>query len=225
MAPKQVFLSYSHEDESLKVEFLKHFSILERSGIANVWHDRKLCVGDILEAEISQKIRDADLFVFLISASFIHSEFCWSKEMHEAIRLSDSGNLIIVGVVVREVDFSGAPFERKLLLPKDAKAVTGPSWKNHDEAWTNVISEIRKACLTPTRDVAHPYENKVPSSTISVQSGFYDSTGKGIRVEVVQPELVRPEDWLRWLGYSESNSWESLSVPIHVTCRSTLIRT
>jgi hypothetical protein len=42
----KVFLSYSHEDESLKEALVAHLSALRRSGVIKIWNDRKIGPGD-----------------------------------------------------------------------------------------------------------------------------------------------------------------------------------
>ncbi|MBC6419387.1 MAG: hypothetical protein GDA44_11720 [Prochloron sp. SP5CPC1] len=37
----KVFLSYSHEDESLRNELAKHLKPLERQGLIETWHGAK----------------------------------------------------------------------------------------------------------------------------------------------------------------------------------------
>jgi hypothetical protein len=45
-------------------------------------------------------------------------------------------------VILRPVDWHGAPFARLQALPKDAKPVT--RWQDPDEAWTDVARGIRR---------------------------------------------------------------------------------
>ena len=193
MPKKRVFLSYSHKDSELKDEFLNHFAILKRSDEAELWHDRELLAGQTVDPEILERIHESDVFVFLISANFIHSEFCWGKEMHSAMELARTGMLATVGIVVRDADYDGAPFAGQLLLPKDAKAVTSQYWKNHDEAWTNVIKELRRVCRQfEKRD--DPISKSAsrgpgPSSQPSTSKiGLRDGGPPRIQVEVLQPE-------------------------------------
>src|SRR5262249_29750780 len=49
----------------------------------------------------------------------------------------------VIPIIIRPVDWSGAPFSKLQALPKDAKPVT--SWSNRDEAWADVALGVRKA--------------------------------------------------------------------------------
>jgi hypothetical protein len=63
--------------------------------------------------------------------------------MHRAMVRHQSGHACVIPVIIRSVDWRGAPFAELQALPKDAKAVA--SWKNRDEAWTDVARGIRHA--------------------------------------------------------------------------------
>ncbi len=49
----------------------------------------------------------------------------------------------VIAVILREVDWKGAPFGRLQALPKDALPVT--NWENRDRAFADVARGIRKA--------------------------------------------------------------------------------
>ena len=59
-----VFISYSHADESLKNELVKHLKPLERLGLIATWHDRKLKAGEEWDHVISKQLEDAELSSF-----------------------------------------------------------------------------------------------------------------------------------------------------------------
>ena len=43
--PLEVFFSYAHEDETLRVELEKHLSSLKQEGFISGWHDRRIIAG------------------------------------------------------------------------------------------------------------------------------------------------------------------------------------
>jgi len=198
---KKIFLSYSHDDSRFKDEFLKHLAPLQRTGIAEVWHDRELFASDLIEPTIAAEIEESDIFVALVSSSYFASEFCWSKELLHAIRQAGSGRPRVVGVIVRDVHFAESPFAHTLLLPKDAKAVSGTEWKNHDQAWTNVVSELGRLCKQ--LDQASTSNEVSIEHTPTHQQSSPQRSPKQIRVRVIQPELVRPEGLAELVGILE----------------------
>lgn len=94
-APK-IFISYSHQDEWLKNELIKHFSALQRNGLVEVWHDRAIPAGGLLNDEIDTHIATSDVFLFLISPDFIASDYCFHKEYQAALERHARGEVAIM---------------------------------------------------------------------------------------------------------------------------------
>jgi len=55
----------------------------------------------------------------------------------------ETGEAWVVPIILRKVDWAGAPFGQLQCLPTDATAVT--SWPNQDEAFANIAQGIRQA--------------------------------------------------------------------------------
>ncbi len=142
----KLFYSYSHKDEEIRNELEKHLSILKRQGVISEWYDRKISGGTEWENEINQQLqsaRSASIILLLVSSDFIASEYCYGKELQVAMERHEKGVARVIPIIVRSVDWQGAPFGKLQALPKDAKAVT--SWDNRDEAFTNIVQGIRSA--------------------------------------------------------------------------------
>jgi hypothetical protein len=60
--------------------------------------------------------------------------------MQRALVRHKSGHACVIPVIIRSVDWSGALFAELQALPKDVKPVA--SWKDTDEAWTDVARGI-----------------------------------------------------------------------------------
>lgn len=136
-----LFISYSHADEALKNELLKHLAPLKRLKLIEAWHDRKLKAGDDLDHEISANLEKADIAIFLLSVDFINSQYCYDVELEKALELHAKGSLVVVPVVLRSCLWQHTPLAKLLALPKDGKAVT--AWADKDEALTNVADGLR----------------------------------------------------------------------------------
>lgn len=147
VSPKTVFFSYSHKDEALRDELETHLKLLQRQGIISGWHDRKIQPGVDWAREIDQQLENARLILLLVSADFLASDYCWSKETIRAIERHKAGDATVIPVILRSCDWKGAPFSELQGLPKDMKAVT--SWPDRDAAWTDVAKGIRRAAEAP----------------------------------------------------------------------------
>jgi hypothetical protein len=137
-----VFFSYSHEDEELRNRLEKHLALLKRQGLVEAWHDRRILAGSELDQAISSNLEAADIILLLVSADFLASDYCYSKEMGRAMERHAGGSAAVIPVILKSCDWHSAPFGKLLATPRDGKAVT--SWANVEEALADVATHIRK---------------------------------------------------------------------------------
>jgi len=139
----QIFYSYSHKDEALRDQLEKHLSILRRGGLIQAWHDRRIGVGREWEKEISEHLDTAQIILLLISADFLASEYCYGLELQRAMQRHEAGEALVIPIILRPVDWKGAPFSKLQALPTNAKPVT--TWSNRDKAFLDIARGIRAA--------------------------------------------------------------------------------
>lgn len=142
MKPVKLFYSYSHKDEDLREELVKHLTILKRQGVLEPWQDRDIEAGAEWNQEIERHLNESQIILLLISSDFIASEFCWDNEMERAMKRHDAGEAVVIPIILRSCDWKGAPFGKLQGLPKDMKPVK--DWPDRDQAFTNVAQGIRK---------------------------------------------------------------------------------
>lgn len=140
----KIFLSYSHADEPLLVELNKHLSQLRRQQVIEAWYDRDIAAGTEWAGEIDDHLETADLILLLVSPDFLASDYCYDVELKRAMQRHSAGAARVVPIILRPVDWVGAPFGRLQALPSDAKPVT--SWANRDLALLSVAKGIRTVC-------------------------------------------------------------------------------
>ncbi len=80
-----VSVSYSHRDEAIKNELVKHLEPLRRLNLIEAWHDRKLKAGEEFDTVISNALDKSDIILLLISIDFINSEYCYGIELDRAL--------------------------------------------------------------------------------------------------------------------------------------------
>lgn len=141
MAAK-LFISYSHEDEVYKNKLLTHLTMLKRDGLIEPWNDRTIMAGEDFSAAIDGELAKADIIVLLVSANFIQSAYCYSREMMRAMELHRSGRAHVVPVIVRPCEWQTSPFGALTATPKDGQAIT--TWSNDDQAYLDVARAIRR---------------------------------------------------------------------------------
>jgi hypothetical protein len=160
----KVFISYSHADEEWRKILASHLRPLERAGLIQVWHDRKLQGGDDFATVIDGHIDDADLMLPLVSPDFINSEYCYGIELNRARERHAKGELRIMPIIVRACRWQILDTLNGLLAaPTDGKAVA--SWTDKDEAMDDVARMISDLAAKPAKPPAvtpPPTPNKSP---------------------------------------------------------------
>lgn len=142
--PVKLFISYSHKDEALRDEFKAHLSPLMREKLIDVWHDRKIGAGATWESEISARLSEAEVVIFLLSPDFFASEYCYGQELSKALEFHAEGRCLVVPIVIRPVEWGQSKLAAIQALPRDARPITVGD--NRDLAWLNVISGLRDVC-------------------------------------------------------------------------------
>lgn len=142
----KLFYSYSHKDMDVQAQLETHLTLLKRLRIISTWYDRKILPGQEWRNEIDTNLEEADIILLLISADFLASDYCYEKEMKRALERHESGEACVIPVIIRDVDWRGAPFAKLQVLPEYGKPVN--KWSDDDEAWTNVSQGIRKVIET-----------------------------------------------------------------------------
>lgn len=168
---KKVFISYSHKDEAHKDSLEEHLSMLKRNHVIDAWHDRKIIPGQDWSKEISENLEKSELILFLLSPSFLSSEYCFNVEMKRAIEMHHEGKAQLIPIVVRACDWSTAELSGIQAVPKDAKPIT--SWDNTDEAWLDAINGIKRH-LSNFKPVTTTISVEVKCKTIQVSDSTLD---------------------------------------------------
>jgi hypothetical protein len=132
-APLEVFVSYSHRDKSLRKKLGSHLAILEKQNLVSLWHDQIIGPGEEWKGKIDDHLNSARIILLLISSEFIASKYCWDIEMNRAMQRHESGECLVIPIILRPADWSGTPFEKLHVLPEDAKPVV--EWKSKDAAF------------------------------------------------------------------------------------------
>jgi hypothetical protein len=141
--PLEIFYSYAHEDESFRLELEKHLSLMRRNGEIAGWHDRNISAGTDWKDSINEHLESAHIILLLVSADFLASDYCYEIEMKRALERQNEGQARVIPVILRNCDWSSAPFSRLQALPKGAKPIR--NWNDPDEAYQHVVAGIREA--------------------------------------------------------------------------------
>jgi hypothetical protein len=141
--PAEVFISYAHEDAEFRERLEKHLSILRKTNVISTWHDRQILPGQEWGHQIDSHVESADVILLLVSENFLASTYCYDIEMKRALERHNEGMALVIPVILKPVDWKGAPFDKLQVLPTSARPVT--KWPSKAEGLTDVAKGIRRA--------------------------------------------------------------------------------
>lgn len=136
----KIFVSYSHRNEATLERLKAHLSPLRRDGRIETWYDREIRAGGNIDDAISTQLRTCNLFILLISADFLNSDYCMDTEMTHAMERHEEGTARVIPIIVEDCYWKSSPFRKLKALPKDGKPIS--NWTNENTAFLNIVEEI-----------------------------------------------------------------------------------
>jgi TIR domain len=100
VVPKQIFVSYSHEDDEWRARLLQALAPIARADEIDVWDDRNIAPGERWAERIEEQIARSNVAVLLVSASFLASQYIADVEVPRIVAAARSGRLTVVWVPV-----------------------------------------------------------------------------------------------------------------------------
>jgi len=158
-----LFLSYSTQDHHYKDEIKKTLSKLERDGKIKLWVDEKeLKAGEEFNEIIEAEIRNADMFLLLLSRDFWASDYIQRDELPLILERYRDKEVIVVPIVLKDdYDLIGHDELNKLNgLPRndvgDKRLKPIDAFISKDKAYNHILQEIIK--LLPQNDNIEVYK-------------------------------------------------------------------
>ncbi len=149
-----VFIIYAREDREVKQRLLKHLNPLKDAYNLSIWHDDYIEPGQEWKPSIESRLAKTDLFLLLVSADFMNSEFIHQVEFKFAINRHKQNKSVVIPLIIDyciwdvDIRYKDGTFNMKDLqvLPDEAKPIG--EWKTSEQAYNNIASGIRKVLST-----------------------------------------------------------------------------
>ncbi len=132
----KVFISYSHDDKHFCDNIKKY---LEQFGDrVNVWADDEIKAGDEWNETIEEKLREADIILFLVSIGFITSRYIKDNELAVGYARRQGGSAEIIPILLKECEWERvdelARFQALPIDPSDKRAQYIDKWDEDKRA-------------------------------------------------------------------------------------------
>lgn len=181
-----LFISYSHEDETYKEKLEKHLGLLKRNGIIETWNDRKIIAGEEWDKKIKEELENSHIILLLVSVDFLNSNYCYDVEIERAIEKHKKNEATVIPVIIRKCDWHETEFGKIQALPKDGKAVK--SFDDEDEAFFSITEGIKQSIEKLKKN--NEVKNNEVKRTELPQKIFHK----------VKMECDTPPNILHWVG-------------------------
>ena len=136
----KLFYCYAREDKALRDQLETYLKVLTRQYGLTHWSDREILPGEQWEQEIHAHLDTADIILLLISPDFVASDYCYGKEMQQALERHREGTCRVIPILLRPTYWEDTPFNNIQMLPTDAEPIT--SWPDRDKAFHDVVKGI-----------------------------------------------------------------------------------
>ncbi len=167
-----------------------HLRILNRQGLIESWHDRKIDAGDEWKQHIDTNLKQADIIRLLVSPDFLASNDRYDFEMTRAMECHVASEAQVIPVIVRTVNWHMASFLNYKPYRRDGKPVT--SWTDQGAAWSSVSAGIEDAVQRQMSDVKGAEPAK---SEIQYSRGRANQLYLGISCPPIAEKLIG-DDWI-----------------------------
>jgi len=148
-----IFICYARNDAEVLAELKKHLKSLDGKYPLRVWTDNEIVPGEEWNKKIQKRLETADVFVLLLSPSFLASEYILNVELEKAFERHETGKVTIVPVVSKACNWkSNNQLSSLQALPGNGDAVS--KYPDTDAAYVEVVTGIE-------RTIKNIYEDKV----------------------------------------------------------------
>lgn len=165
-----VFLSYAHKDEKMKIKLIEHMSVLKRQGIISIFEEHS---SNIAEQWLDEGLDTADLILILVSPAYFASDYCYEIEMARAIKRHNAGEARVIPIILSPCMWQETPLGKLFALPKHFKPIT--EWDHREAAFADIVKNIRKV-LYELEQQSYDTSNAAPTSATPLsKSSSYSS--------------------------------------------------
>jgi tetratricopeptide (TPR) repeat protein len=194
-----IFLSYAHIDEPEKprgeeIQWLtfvmKFLRPAVKSGEFRIWVDRQMQGGTKWDKEIEGHLLACNIFVLLVSANSMGSDYIIDKELEIARRRQTAGELHVYPLLIEPTPKAGLKRVQDFnLRPRDAKPLQSYSLAERNQHMSDAADEIAEIANTIA-------EQKGAAAAISelltLPLGVVTSAPKDLIVSGVKIERIAP---------------------------------
>lgn len=148
---RKLFISYSHKDARWLRPVREQLEVLEKTGALDIFEDSQIEAGAKWYDRLEQEMLQSDVALFLISATFLSSDFIRNEEVPRLLDRYKSAGAILYPLLLRDCAWQEVSWLREIQMrPQTARPVLSFKGAARDKCLADVAREI--AYLLRERD-------------------------------------------------------------------------
>lgn len=141
---KKVFLLYNEKDESYKNNLENNLSQLIKNAEIILDYPQKFLAGTD-NADVLEALKKADIILPLLSPNFLADINLMDMLLPLASELDQNEQTILRPIIARPCDWrENQSLRTKNPFPENGEAITSSHWNTSDDAYFNIIQELKK---------------------------------------------------------------------------------
>ncbi|MFM9948836.1 MAG: toll/interleukin-1 receptor domain-containing protein [Saprospiraceae bacterium] len=213
ITPVKLFYLYSEKDTKYLEQLVSHFSPLRKKNIIEDWYESEMAAGEEFQTVIFEKLNNAHIVLFLVSADFISSKYCQDGEVLFSLEKEKEGKCKIILIILRACLWEETNFSHFQALPNDKKPIASLSEIKIDEIFEEIVKDLKEIIYNiyqeiNTSVVANIYDDTIIITLIIKQIEPIEltiETISGITIHEIINNLTSENDLNELNGYIALN--------------------
>ena len=145
-ARTKVFISYSSSDKDYLAELQHHLTFLKHHGMKDVfWADTQIEPGAVWRDEIGKALATARIAIFLVSPTFLSSEFIRLNELPPLLKAAKARHTLIFSVILHPSLFKYSPLAGYQTINDPDIPLAQLSLVERNKVWVKVAERVMEA--------------------------------------------------------------------------------
>lgn len=98
----KIFIAYAHEDKQLLQKLRTHLNVMRRQQHCEIFFDGEIMPGETWDRRLKDELHAAHIFVLLVTAEFLDSEYVNETELPKILERMKAGEAEVVAVILKD---------------------------------------------------------------------------------------------------------------------------
>jgi len=161
-----ISIIYTKEDNEVMLQVFQRLNSLDDDLNISIWHDNPIYTGQLWKPKNESRLNETDIFLLLVSDTFMHSEFIKQLEFKLVIDRYKEEKAKVIPVIIDncqwDIEFKSDDYDFKLseleVLPAEGKPIG--VWESTDLGYKSVIASLEKL-INPLAENSIPEESQI----------------------------------------------------------------